>query len=280
MGALVAFGACARSGASAPVLTTVYPAQFLAERLTGGSVPNLAPVGAEPHDLELSPRQVDELQAASLVVAWSPGFQPVVDEALRTRTGQSVTLTDALDGSDRTAAERDPHVWLDPVLMRSLAGAMNDALNEQSLGDGASRAERLRALDEELAALDAQYRAGLANCSRRVIVTSHEAFGWLAQRYGFTQFGIAGIDPETEPNAQRIADIADVVREQQVTTIFTEEQVSSRIAATLARESNGVRVATLATLESLTAEQQRSKATYFTLMRENLTKLQAAMGCS
>lgn len=129
-------------------------------------------------------------------------------------------------------------------------------------------------------ALDAEYRTGLASCESRVLVTSHEAFGWLAKRYGLQQFGIAGIDPENEPSAQRIAEIADTVRRQNVTTVFTEEQVSPRIAETIAREAGGVRVETLSTLESLTPEQLKAKANYFSLMRDNLSKLRTALRCA
>lgn len=279
-GGLLLLAACARTAPAAPILTTVYPAQFLAQRLTGATVVNLAPAGGEPHDLELSPRQIDQVQDAGIVYAWSPRFQPAVDDALRARTGPSVTLTDTLSEPARAQAGRDPHVWLDPIAMQSLANAMKAALSKRTPAQESELSNRLRALDDELGTLDADYRTGLASCEHRVIVTSHEAFGWLAQRYGLVQFGIAGIDPENEPSAQRIAEIADTVRRQKITTIFTEGQVSPRIAETIAREADGARVETLSTLESLTPEQVNAGADYFSLMRDNLAKLRAALRCS
>ncbi|MFZ4516220.1 MAG: metal ABC transporter substrate-binding protein [Acidimicrobiia bacterium] len=276
----LALGACSANRAPVPVLTTVYPAQFVAERLTGTAVANLTPAGAEPHDLELSPRQVEQVLDADLVLAWSTGFQPAVDDALRRRTGPSNTLVDALNPADRARATRDPHVWLDPVSMRTIARAAADAISSERAESRTATAERQAQLDAELVALDAEFRNGLAQCARRTIVTAHEAFGWLAERYNFTQEGIAGIDPEQEPDAKRVAEIAALVRRESITTIFTEEAVSPRIAETLAREASGVQIVPLSTLEVLSAEERQAGDDYFSLMRANLAKLRTALGCS
>ena len=130
----------------------------------------------------------------------------------------------------------------------------------------------------QLAALDARYTDGLANCERKLIVTSHEAFGYLARRYGLEQEGVAGLSPDAEPDPKRLADLTDLVKRDGVTVIFTEELVSPRIADTLAREA-GVRTAVLDPLEGLTAAKQKRGATYTSVMDENLAKLRDALGC-
>src|SRR4029077_9102627 len=99
--------------------------------------------------------------------------------------------------------------------------------------------------------LDLRYRHGLTDCDRRVFVTSHEAFGHLARRYGLRQEGVAGLSPDAEPDAKRLGQLADLVRRLGVPVVFTEELVSPRIADTLAREA-GVKTETLNPLEGLT----------------------------
>jgi zinc transport system substrate-binding protein len=133
-------------------------------------------------------------------------------------------------------------------------------------------------LDEQLDSLDADFRDGLADCEQDTIVTNHAAFGYLAAAYGLRQEPIAGLEPETEPSAKRMAELKDLVEREGITTIFTEELVSPKVADTLAREA-GVRTQVLFTLEGLTAEEKAAGKDYLSLMRENLDALRSALGC-
>jgi zinc transport system substrate-binding protein len=164
--------------------------------------------------------------------------------------------------------------------MRDIVRIVGDALIAAEPDQTDAYRARMATLDAQLAELDAEYRAGLASCQRRTIVTAHEAFGWLAQRYNLTQYGIAGLEPDTEPSAARLAELADLARDQGVTTIFTEELVSPKVAETVAREAGGLKVETLSPLESLTEEQADAGDDYFSVMRANLAELRGALGCS
>jgi zinc transport system substrate-binding protein len=156
-------------------------------------------------------------------------------------------------------------VWLDPVLMkrtyeliRARLGTAGDPVYAARLGD-----------------LDARYERDLAGCERHTIVTAHEAFGHLAARYGLVQHAIAGVDPQQEPDADRIAELADLVRREHDTTIFTERLVSARVAETLAREAGGLRTAVLDPIESASARD----GDYQTRMARNLDALKTALNC-
>jgi zinc transport system substrate-binding protein len=167
----------------------------------------------------------------------------------------------------------DPHVWLDPQLMQNAVAEIATALAKSfpdSIDDVNIRSTELGA---ELRGLDADYVSGLAQCKGRVIVTSHAAFGRLAQRYGLRQEGIAGVSPDAEPTADRLATLADLVKANGVSTIFAEELVSPKIANTLAREA-GVKVAVLSPLES-----GPQKGDYLTAMMNNLAVLRAGLAC-
>jgi len=273
--ALVVVSAASAAGAAprTSVVASFYPIAWAAQQVGGSrvAVRNLTPAGAEPHDLELNPDQIDDVLDADVVFELGRGFQPAVEQAAAQRDGPTVQLL--------PRGTKDPHVWLDPVRMAAIVRTVERRLTVADPGGRATYARNARRVLAELTALDARYRAGLAHCERHVIVTAHEAFGHLAQRYGLRQEGAAGISPDAEPDAKRIAQLVDLVHRDGVTTVFTEELVSPRIADTLAREA-GVRTETLNPLEGLTDRELRRGDDYVSVMDANLAKLRSALGCS
>jgi zinc transport system substrate-binding protein len=264
------------------VVAGFYPVAEAVRRVGGDrvAVQDLTPAGAEPHDLELTPDQVDAIQDAALVVTMGDGFQPAVEHAADEREGPTVALLDTRALRAVAARGNDPHVWLDPVAYGDLVGAVESALArvDPAGKDGfARRAARFRS---EIDAVGASYAAGLRSCTRRTIVTSHDAFGHLARRYDLEQEAIAGLSPDAEPSGARLAELADLVERRGITTIFTEELVSKRVADALAREAGGVRTATLNPLEGLTERERTRGDGWASVMRRNLAKLRAALGCT
>ena len=265
------------------VVTAFYPLQFLSERIGGDAVTvsQLTKPGAEPHDVELSPRQVGDISDAGLVV-YLRGFQPAVDDAVRLEArdrafdaGSAVELLPYDDQDEAAAGGTDPHVWLDPVRYASIAGQVEQRLAAADPAHAADYTARAAAVRAELAALNTEYAQRLRTCARHEIVTSHEAFHYLADRYGLTEVGITGISPEAEPSPGRLAQVADQARKTGTTTIFFETLVSPKVADTLAREI-GARAAVLDPIEGLTVP----GSDYFSVMRDNLAALTLALGCA
>jgi zinc transport system substrate-binding protein len=251
------------------VVAAFYPLAFAASEIGGDSVDvkNLTPPGAEPHDLEISPRDVAEVLDADLVLLLGHGFQPQLEDA----GGHADNVAFLLDtpGLDVHSNE-DPHVWLDPVRYTRVVDRIGELLGKQAAA---------KALEKRLADLDTEYRVGLAHCARHEIVTSHEAFAYLAERYGLEQVAITGLSPEAEPEPGKLQSVVDLVRGHGVTTIYFETLVSPRIAETVARET-GARTAVLNPIEGLTEKEASKGEDYFSLMRENLAALRAGLGCS
>ena len=274
----------ASEGAKVDVVAAFYPVAYAAQRVGGdkASVVNLTPAGAEPHDLELTPKQIDTVLDADVAFVMGRGFQPAVEAAARNRDGATVVVLDRLRAEARAAGTKldtsDPHVWLDPVSMRAIVREVQTALTKADPKGRVVYARNADAFVAELDALDERFRTGLADCDRTLVVTAHEAFGHLARRYGLRQEGVAGLEPDAEPDPRRLAALADLSRREGVTVVFTEELVSPRIAETLAREA-GVRTAVLGPLEGLTAQAQRRGETYVSVMDENLGQLRSALGC-
>jgi zinc transport system substrate-binding protein len=270
-------------GSGENVIAAFYPIAYAAERIApDADVENLTPAGAEPHDLELSPRTVEEIEDADTVLYFGAGFMPALEETVDDHEGavdllageQLMAATEA-HRHDEPAhadeeAERDPHVWLDPNRYAAIAGKIADALGDPDAAD---------ALVGDLEELDAEYRDGLAACERRQIVTSHAAFTYLADAYDLEQIPLTGVSPEAEPSARALEELVAEVREEGATTVFFETLVSPELAETVAREADA-ETAVLNPLEGLTEEEIEDGADYFTIMRENLAALRKALACT
>ena len=109
------------------------------------------------------------------------------------------------------------------------------------------------------------------------MVTAHDAFGYVAARYGLEVVPISGIDPTQEPSPGQQAEIADIVDAEGITTVFTEELVSPAVTESIADET-GATTATLSPIEGLSDD--TSDQDYLSLMRANLNALEEANGCS
>lgn len=271
------------SGGRIPIVAAFYPLQFLAQTIGGDlvHVTNLVKPGAEPHDLELNPRQMASLVDAKIVL-YLRGFQPAVDDAvareaashaLDVATVQPLVPTPA--GSEEPDA-LDPHVWLDPVRFAAISQAVESRLIAIDPASAADFTARGTALRTRLADLDHSYATGLAHCVRHEIVTSHAAFGYLAARYHLLQIPIVGLTPESEPEPRRLAEVAALARRKGVTTIFFETLVSPKVADTLATEVG----ATAQVLDPIEGLAPGSTGDYVTVMTADLAALRTALGCS
>ncbi|MFG3339114.1 metal ABC transporter solute-binding protein, Zn/Mn family [Glycomyces sp. NPDC048151] len=173
----------------------------------------------------------------------------------------------------------DLHVWLDPIRYGQIGTAIGEGLAGVDDANKADYTANAEAFNADLTSLDAEFTDALASRTSDAIVTSHAAFGYLADRYGLTQIAISGLSPDQEPDSQHMAEVAEYVEANGITTIFFETLVSPDIADTLAAET-GAQTAVLNPLEGLTAEQEDAGADYFSVMRENLATLQTALGAA
>lgn len=304
---LLMTGGCAAGPAAEPeddrldVAVAFYPFEFVAERVGGDqvNVANLTTPGAEPHDLELTPQQVASLTQVDLVIVQS-GFQPAVDTAVEQAKPRRVVDTESfltfLDAEgheheheedeaegdhdeaedDHNHGALDPHTWLDPTNMVAIAERVRDALIEARPEATQAFTENTAALVAELDELDAGIKAELTGCSVTTFITSHAAFGYFANRYGLTQTGIRGLDPDVEPSAARIAEVQRIAREQGVTTIFFETLVSPVVAQSIANDL-GLETDVLDPIEGITAESRGTD--YLEVMRANASALRTANQC-
>lgn len=268
--------ACSGSATSStpsdrPVVVASFAPLADIARQVGGpdvSVVDLTPSGVEPHDLELTAQQVGQIADADVVVS-IPGFQSAVDEAIAQQA--SDRSVDATTGVDLIAG--DPHVWLDPANMAVIATSVATALGAADPAHATDYDARAAAYAAAMTALSTDMAAGLAQCASTDLVVSHEAFAYLARAFGLTQIGISGISPDAEPSPARIAEVARLVTDKGVSTVYFEPLVDPKIAQTVADES-GASVAELDPIENLA-----DGSTYEDVMRANLKTLQEGQQC-
>jgi zinc transport system substrate-binding protein len=282
--ALLAAAGC---GPAAPpakplVVATIYPLWEFSRQVAGdrAEVVSLVPPGVEPHDWEPSARDVSQVQRATVFVHTGTSLDAWAQKLLADAPGRRTVVVDAGRGLSLivTGGATDPHVWLDPALARSQVQAIAAGLEQADPAGAAIYGENARAFVAKLDALDQAFAAGLADCARREIVTSHAAYAYLARRYRLTQVPVMGLAPEAEPSPADLAAIVKKARSLKVTHIFFEPLVSPRLAETLSREI-GATPLLLNPVEGVSREEAAAGAGYLELMRANLTNLRTALGC-
>ena len=285
------------------VATSFYPVNYLVQSVGGSHVEanSVTPANVEPHDFELSPKDVTKLSGAKMVV-YVAGFQSSLDDAVKQVSGPTVvnlassvklekrtdhdgddhdheaaassSATEAAhDDHDHDHGSTDPHFWLDPTRMADAAKQVHAALVKADPSHKADYDANLKTTLAKLTKLDTSYKQGLRQCTRKTFVTSHAAFGYLAERYGLTQVSVSGIDPDSEPSPADIAKVKQVVKQTGTTTIFTEELVSPKTAQAVAKET-GAKTSVLSPIESAP-----EKGDYEGAMTTNLTNLREALNC-
>lgn len=285
----------AGSSGKLKVTASFYPMEFLAKEIGGDhvAVTALTKPGVEPHDLELTPRQTAALGKADVIV-YLKGLQPAVDEAVKQsgveNTADAASLTTLeehgteVDGHAHTTGDNhsgegeagaDPHVWLDPVKYAEVAKGVNTTLAKADPDNAATYQKNTDVLVKKLDALNNQFKDGLKNRASDTFITTHAAFGYLAERYGLVEEAIGGIDPEAEPSGARIKALQQLSAKHHVTTVFFETLASNATAKTLAGDLH-LKTDVLDPLEGIT---DKSKGTdYFEVQQSNLKALQTALG--
>ncbi len=280
------------------VATSFYPLHFLTERIAGetATVTQVIPGGTEPHDYEPTPRQLAEVYDSQLLVMNGQGLDPWADRVRDLLEQKHVNILAATQDAQLLSAvfdehhdeeedvahdiegEFDPHVWLDPVFMEAFAVRIRDALISVDRLNADIYRRQAEDLMTDLRVLDAYFHRKLASCEKKKVIVSHDAFRYLAQRYGFETIALAGISPDEEPSPKHIADIIDTAKREDIKVIFFEALLSPKIADLVAREA-GAQALVLNPIESLTIDEAVQGESYLSLMRQNADNLSIALQC-
>lgn len=262
------------------VVTSIYPMEDFARKAGGDKVNviSLLPPGAEAHEYELKAKDILALEAADVFIYNGASLESWVPSLLSALNNPDLVIVEASKGIDliETEAGTDPHLWLSPKRGAKEFQAIAQALIAADGDAEAYYLENEARYLKEFELLDKEYEDALSDLSTRVMVVTHEAFGYLASDYNLEQVAIEGLSAASEPTAYRMAEIERFIKENEVGVIFSEAMLSDRTARALS-SSTGAQVKTLNPLETLSEEEVKAGDDYFSVMRANLETIVSAL---
>ncbi|MFA7208781.1 MAG: zinc ABC transporter substrate-binding protein [Parcubacteria group bacterium] len=269
------------------VVASFYPLYFIAVEIGGdrAAVSDIVPAGAEPHEYEPTARDMAKMENSRIIIMNGAGLEAWGENVEKNIDAGKTTIIWAGEGLAARQMERDgqaetdPHIWLDPSLVRQMAGKIAQAFQQADPENADYYGSNAAALESRLDGLDREYRQGLAGCAEKNIITAHSAFGYLADAYGFNQVAIAGLSPDAEPSLRDLAGISRFAKDNGVKYIFFESLASPKLSETIANEV-GAKTLVLDPIEGLSDEDLSRGKNYLTVMRENLANLRIALECA
>lgn len=287
------------SGDKLSVYTSFYPMYDFASKVGGDKVNivNMVPAGTEPHDWEPTASDVSGLENAAVFIYNGAGMEHWVEDVLKSLQNKELIAVEASKGltlmeghhdhededehkeEDKHSEEEeeyDPHVWLSPLNAKQQMENIKNSFIQADPGNKDYYEANYTKYAEDFDALDKEFKDTLSSLTKKDIIVSHEAFGYLCKAYGLNQIGIEGLSPDSEPDPARMAEIIEFAREHKVKVIFFEELVSPKVAETIA-DATKAETVVLSPIEGLSEEQIAAGDDYFSVMRQNLKELKAAL---
>ncbi|MDP2640969.1 MAG: zinc ABC transporter substrate-binding protein [Candidatus Yanofskybacteria bacterium] len=278
------------------VVASFYPLAEWASR-AGEELVNvhvLAPAGIDPHTFEPTPRELALIYNASVFLFVGGGFEPWAERLEEDLKKRGVTVLEMEEYMEFFRVEEeeheeeeeehghgayDPHFWLDPTRAAEAVRLVGETFSALDPDNTSAYEIQAAAYMTELEQLHHEYEQGLVSCAKNEIIVAHDAFRYMADRYGFDIIAIAGISPEEEPSLRRMGELVLLAREKNIRYIFFETLASTRLSETIAQEV-GAQTLVLNPIEGLSAQEESEGHTYISLMRQNLTNLRLALECS
>ncbi len=258
------------------VVVSFFPLYDFTRNIGGDRIDltSLIPFSVEPHDWEPGPRDMVKVSSADIFIYNGAGLEPWADDIIKSVRNKKLKVVD-ISKSIRVTGE-DPHIWLDPILVKSQLKVIKDTLIAHDPENRTYYDKNYNVYLKKIEELDREIRKTIARCKKKVFVTSHDAFSRFAERYGLTQVPVMGISPESEPSPRELAGIIETIKRYDVRYIFTEPFIPIKIAESISRET-GVKILVLDPIEGLTEEEMKSGADYLSKMKKNLENLKIAL---
>lgn len=282
------------------VSASFYPLAYIAEEISGNTavVTQVIPSGVEPHDYEPNPQQLSGVYDSTVLIMNGGGLDPWAEKSKNQLISKGITIVTAMDFADVLSAiheeeeghdekheaeehehgEFDPHVWLDPIHMITVAQRVRDAFIARDPTNSDVYQANTNTLIDQLKKLDERFRSNLRSCKKNKAIVSHDAFRYLARRYNFETVALSGISPDEEPSPKKIAEIIETAKQEGLKVVFFETLVSPKLAESVAKGA-GAKTLVLNPIEGLSADDRTQGKSYLSIMQENADNLAIALEC-
>ena len=289
------------------IYTTAFAFQSFTEQIGGKyvDVESIYPPGADMHSFEPTQKEMVNIAKSDLFIYSNQDMDPVAkkiagsinNEHLKLPVAANLKQADLLsnhehdhehegheaheehdehEGHDHEEGSKDPHIWLDPVLNKKMVKAIKDDLVKKDLRHKAYYEKRYKQLIADLDDINHKMKDITSNPKRDTVVISHDSIGYLANRYGFKQEGVSGMNNE-EPSQRDLMNIVNNIDDTKQPYVLYEQNISSKVTDVIQKESNTTPLSfhNMATLSK--KEMNDKDITYQSLMKENIKSLDKAL---
>ena len=267
------------------VTTTIYPLYSVVQEVGGDKVKlnNLIPFGTEPHTFEPTPQNIVTLLKSDLFITSSPVMEPWATKIIKANNLEKITtdMSKYVKIKKHKSFEEgkafDPHYWLSFDNYIKMIKEVRALLVAKDVTNSNTYTKNAKNYIKKVKALQKQYEA-LKTCKNKKVIVNHDAFGYLSDDYDIKQYAIAGMSPDEQPSARQIAQLIDIVKKENIHTVFFEEFANDKISKTIAKEA-GAKREELSPAGNISKEAHRKNVKFLDIMRKNLVKLKKAMDC-
>lgn len=275
------------------VIASTYPMYYIAKEIGRDKInlDILVPIGVDPHEYEISLKQIKDLENTDLFLYNGSGLEHWGEKISKNLSEKNKSIinaskyVDLLDvendhshesQSDHDHGDKDPHIWLDPMNLEKTAKVVCEQLKKLDKENSENYDANYLELSKKLKKLDNRYKTELKSKKQDTILVSHKAFAYLANRYGLKQIAVTGISPHSEPSPKSLSKLIDITKEKNIKYIFFEVLSSPKSVEMIASEAD-LEVLTLNPIGGITTDQFKSGIDYIDLMEENLENLKKAL---
>ena len=281
------------------VTTTIYPLYSIVKEIGAQKVQlnNMIPFGVEAHGFDPTPNDIAKLSKTDIFIVSSDAMEPWKDkivESLKIENkvfdmSQHVQLIEMEEEDsdehghghkheEHEGENIDPHYWVSLNNYITMVNTISKLLIEKDSSNREYYEKNTALYLEKVNALKSKFDASMQTCSNKKILVNHDAFSYFAHDYDVKQYSVSGMTPENKPSAKQIAELINIVKQEGINTVFFEEFASSKVAQTIAKETN-TKTDSLRPVENISKEENEKGIGYLEIMEENLQKLKFAMGC-
>ncbi|MEN1969740.1 zinc ABC transporter substrate-binding protein [Lentibacillus sp. N15] len=271
------------------IYTSIYPIQYAVERIGGDTVhaESVYPPGVDAHSYEPTTKKMTSIASSDAFIYMGAGMEGFAETAADALKSQNVNLVELgkhkelFDSENEEHNEEDhkddghhhgdhnPHIWLDPQRMISMADLVKQALIDLNPDKKELYTDNFEALKKDLSALDSSFKKTMQPKQNKKILVSHAAYGYWEERYGIEQIAIRGITSSDEPSQKELTSIIKQAKENDVHYILFEQNSSDRISNIMQEQLNA-NVEYIHNLEVLTEDDINQHENYLSLMEHNL----------
>lgn len=281
-------------GKKLKIITTLFPTYDFSRQLGGekAEVKLLLPPGVEAHSYEPTPKDLTDINNADIFIYTGALMEPWVEKLLKSLSNKDLLIIDVSKGielkefdfeenhedeknhEDKDEHGKDPHIWTDPVLAKSIVSNIYDGLILKDNQNKSFYEKNKIEYDKKLDDLNDKF-INLSNKSKRkeIISGGHFVFGYLIERYGFGYHSAyEGFSPNAEPTPKQMQKLKETIKETGSNYVYFEELIDPKLAKLLSSEL-GLKMLLLHGAHNVSKEELAKGLTYYEIMLQNIENL-------